>query len=341
MDNSLTRKRVTSYELRNTMLKQLYISVQADLQKVEDAIKSQLHSSQPVINEIANYVIDNGGKRIRPALFLLSAKMAGASGDHLPKVAASFEMIHTASLLHDDVVDDANLRRGRPSSKAKWGNQISVLVGDFLWCKGCGLLVDHGSIKLLDVVTKSIVSVTEGVLLEISRQNDVEMDEQGYFDIIRGKTAALFAACCESAGHAAEVSEQFVIALKRYGMDLGMAFQLSDDALDYVSDEKRFGKKAGGDLREGRLTYPLIIALKQANEDEKRAIRDALIADHLSDEQFQAVLAIIQKYKGVDATIQLAHEYADKAIESLSIFKPSMERDALTAAVNYTVERTV
>ena len=323
-------------------LSDMFLTIQEDLKHVEVVLDHSLHSKLPLVPEVSRYVINNGGKRLRPALFLLCARVAGvASHRDLAKIGASLEMIHTASLLHDDVVDDALLRRGKPSTKAKWGNQVSVLVGDFLWCRGCGILVECDDIKLLDVVTKAIVAVTEGVLLELSRQNDMNIDQEAYFEMIRGKTAALFGACGECAGIVAGLSEQYVTALKRYCFDLGMAFQLADDALDYISQDKGFGKKVGGDLREGRLTYPLILALKQADESELQTIREALISDHLGDAQFQNVLSIIQRYDGVEETFKLARDFAEKAKAHLKLFKPSIEREALIKATDYAVERRI
>ncbi|PIR26086.1 MAG: hypothetical protein COX62_02810 [Deltaproteobacteria bacterium CG_4_10_14_0_2_um_filter_43_8] len=322
------------------MLQQLFLSIHADLEACERALTTHLEStSQPLIRQVSGYVVANGGKRLRPALFLLCARMAGASDANLPHIAAAFEMIHTASLLHDDVVDNALLRRGRPSTKAKWGNQISVLVGDFLWTKGCGLLVQYGSLRLLDIVTRSIIWLTEGAVAEISKQNDIHIGTEGYFEIIRGKTSSLFGACCEGAGEVADISEPFIEALKRYGIDLGVAFQLADDALDYVSDEKVFGKTAGGDLREGKMTYPLIVALEKANEEEQKLLHNTLIADHVTDAHFQRVLDVIKKYDGIEETLKLSREYAEKAKAQLQLFKPSIERDALLAATDYAVDR--
>ncbi|MBI4212602.1 MAG: polyprenyl synthetase family protein [Deltaproteobacteria bacterium] len=321
------------------MLDKLYITIKSELRQVEDVLATHLHSDLPVVNDVAQYVIKNGGKRIRPALFLLCTRMLGEQSEARPRLAASFEILHTASLLHDDVVDDAHLRRGKPSAKAKWGNQVSVLVGDVLWCKATALLVEYGNQKLLDLVVRAISQLSEGELLEISRQNDITMDQEGYLKIVRNKTAALFSAATEGAGIMANVSEQFLTALKRYGMDLGVAFQLADDAMDYVSDEALFGKKAGGDLREGKLTYPLIMALGKTTPVETTIIREALIADHLTDDQFQSVLGILKKHRTLDATLDLARDFADKAKSHLTIFKPSIEREALAAVADYAVDR--
>ncbi|MBI4126683.1 MAG: polyprenyl synthetase family protein, partial [Deltaproteobacteria bacterium] len=272
------------------MIEHICVSIQDDLRRVEEAISFHLKSDLSMLNTVTEYVTRNGGKRIRPALFLLSARLAGVTNPEVVKAAAGFELIHTASLLHDDVVDDAAVRRSKPSAKVKWGNQVSVLVGDFLWSKGCSLFVAQRSHELMNAIVEAIAGLTEGVLLEISRQNDITMDEDVYIKIIRGKTAALFAACGEGAGVLAGVSEPFVMALKRYGFDFGVAFQLADDALDYVSDEARFGKTTGTDLREGKLTFPLIAVLKHATPEETRLIRDVLISDHLTDAQFHDVL---------------------------------------------------
>src|SRR3989338_3163552 len=322
------------------MLETLYISIKNELVAVEEVLKTHLRSELPIITDVSQYVIQNGGKRLRPALFLLCSRLVGFNDEARPRLAASFEILHTASLLHDDVVDDALLRRGKPSTKAKWGNQVSVLVGDILWTKATSLLVFYGHQKLLELVVRSISALTEGELLEIGRHHDLTMSHEEYLKIVRHKTAALFASCSEGAAIAADVSEQFSSALRGYGVDLGIAFQLADDALDYDSDEGTFGKKAGGDLREGKLTYPLIVALTQTDATESNIIREALISDHLSDTQFALVLSILKKYNALEATFDLARQYSEKAKSHLALFKPSIEREALVAVADYAVNRS-
>ncbi|MDO8527693.1 MAG: polyprenyl synthetase family protein, partial [Deltaproteobacteria bacterium] len=276
---------------------------------------------------------------LRPLLTLLSAKLSGYQGAAAPKLAAAMEMIHTASLLHDDVVDDAQLRRGKTSAKAKWGNSISVLVGDFFWCKMSQIIVDHGCLRTLKVVTDTITVTTESEILEITKHSDFSVNEEVYLKIIRGKTAVLLSACCQVGAILGGVSESFEESLKRYGHDLGIAFQLADDILDYESEEEKFGKHKGSDLREGKLTYPLLVALRSANAEESQMIKDALLSGRIESDRLKKVLDIIYKYDGIEQARQLASHYIERAKASLHPFKPSLEKESLLALADYVIER--
>lgn len=315
------------------------LPVARELQESEKVLTSFLTSEVELINEVVQYIIQNGGKRLRPLLTLMAAKMSGYQGEEGSKLAAAMEMIHTASLLHDDVVDDAPLRRGKPSSKVKWGNSISVLVGDFFWCKMSQIIVNHGCLRTLKVVTDTITTTTEAEILEITRHSDFSVDEETYLKIIRGKTAVLMAACCQIGAILGEVPEEYEEGLKRYGYDLGTAFQLADDILDYESEEEKFGKHKGGDLREGKLTFPLIVALRKANREESQVIKDALLATHIDTDRFKQVLEIIHRYKGLEATRQLAKTYITKAKEHLAPFKPSLEKEVFLGLADYVIDR--
>ena len=322
------------------MLRRLSIPVQADLEEVEKMLASELTTGMERIDSIIQYVIQNGGKRIRPTVLILAGRMAGAQAKPLPRIAASIEMFHTASLLHDDVIDDAQMRRGKPSAKAKWGNQVSVLVGDLLFCRGSQILVDHGEPRLLQAMNTAISQTTEGELLETLHQNDAEVNADTYMKIIRGKTGALFALAAGAGAIIAGVEHSFEKALHLFGMELGQAFQLADDALDYVADEQRFGKTAGTDLREGKITYPLIIALAKAKVEERQVIRSAIISGHQTPERFGEVVSIIDRYGGIEETLALARSLAESAKSNLSCFRPSIERDALTSLASYAVDRS-
>lgn len=315
------------------------IPVAGELKEVERILKTHLDSNVPLVNEVVQYIIQNGGKRLRPLLTLLSARLSGYQGNAAPRLGAAMEMIHTASLLHDDVVDDAPLRRGHPSAKAKWGNSISILVGDFFWCKMSQIIVDHGSIKILKVVTQSITRTTEAQILEITKQSDFAMDQETYLKIIRGKTAALMAACSQIGGILGGVSESYEEALKRYGFDLGIAFQLTDDILDYSSKEESFGKNRGSDLREGRLTFPLIVALKRAAPEEAQLIKDSLLTDRIEPDRFKKILTLIDRYDGFGETRKLARKFVDQAKGHLEPFKHSLEKESLLGLADYSMER--
>lgn len=311
--------------------------LQDELAGVEDVLAGELAVGTEAIDRIMRYAAQNGGKRIRPILCLLAGRVVRAS--EMVRLAAAVEMIHTASLLHDDVVDDALIRRGQASVKARWGNKTSVLVGNLLLTKASKIFIGRNDRRLLTAVTDAIAATTDGELLEIFHQNNLEISAETYMRIIRGKTAALFSFAGRIPAIIAGAEKRCETALGEFGLNLGHAFQLADDALDYVADEKRFGKNAGTDLREGKLTYPLIAALSGANADERRTIQNALVARRFSPEQFLAVSEIIGRHGGIEATWKMAREYAQRAKGTLSVFEPSVERDSLIMLADYAVER--
>jgi len=322
-----------------SVLDQLLIPIAQQMAEVESILANQLKSDVPLITEAARYVTQGGGKRIRPAIFLLSARLAGPGDSRLPYLASAIELVHTASLLHDDVVDNAPLRRGKPSAKTRWGNQVSILVGDFLWCKASEFLIHYGTDRLWKAVTKAITAITEGEMLEITRLNDITLDEESYRKIIEGKTAALFGVCGQSAAISQNLSGHFESALDQFAFNLGVAFQLTDDVLDYISDHDRLGKESGADLREGKLTLPVIVSLKRCSMEETRLIRDALISGHITQNIFTRIVDIVERHGGISETASLARQYAEKAKSFLTIFKSSIERDALLGLADYAVER--
>lgn len=309
------------------------------LLEVEDILRDEVPSGIESADAVVSYIIKNGGKRIRPLLFLLSARLSGADGRELPRLAAALEMIHTASLLHDDVIDEALMRRGRPSANARWGNQVSVLVGDLLLCRASRILTEHGDWRLMKAVTTAIAETTAGELLEIAHQNNASINEDTYMKIISGKTAAFFSLAASGGAIVAGLNGELENGLKDYGFHLGCAFQLADDVLDYTAEEGRFGKNAGTDLRGGKLTYPLILAMKEATKAEQRIISQALNANQQAKENLSEVASIIERYGGITATIDLAKGFSERAKRHLAVFKPSPEHDSLFALADYVVER--
>ncbi len=320
-------------------LEPLLLPISSDLAKVENILAQSCATSVGTITQVVQYIIQNGGKRLRPALTILAARISGNTSDAAMRVGAAMEMVHTASLLHDDVVDNAPTRRGRPSANSKWGNQISVLVGDFFWCKACEIIVDLEQPRILATITKAIVGTTEGEVIELVKSNDFDITEDEYLHIIQYKTALLIAASCQVGAQLAGVSELLEVALKRYGMELGMAFQLADDALDYVSDFDRFGKSRGTDLREGRLTLPVILALQRCDETEQRIVKDALLSPTHSDAQLAEVTAILEQYDCLADTRRRAEHHVARAKSHLDPFKPSLENDALRGLADYSILR--
>lgn len=320
-------------------LEEISLPIKEDLIKVEEVIQSHLKSTVGFVTSISEYVIRNGGKRIRPVLCLFSSRLAGASGQKVFDSAAAMEFFHTATLMHDDVVDNAKLRRGKPSANATWGNHVAVLVGDFFYCQASSLLVGTDNLRIIKRITEAMLATTEGEILEISKSNDLSTTEEDYLKIIHDKTAVLMSASCEIGGILGNVSEAYIQALAEYGRCLGIAFQLADDILDYISENEKFGKVTGTDLKEGKLTLPLIVALRHCNDSEKRIIKDTLIAETVEQESLKRIISIINQYEGLDYTVKLAKTYLNRAKESLQIFKPTLEREALLRLTDFVIER--
>lgn len=321
------------------MLEHIIVPIRRHLDAVEEILRDRVISNVPLATEVVRYAAAAGGKRIRPIVFLLAARLAGAPSEPLAPVAAAVELIHAASLMHDDVVDDACMRRGAASTRAKWGNQISVLVGDFAWCSALRLMVEIASPRLLRIMAEAVATTAEGELMEITRQNDHDLDRQTYRTIIAGKTGALFAACGEAAGALACVPERLVDALRNYAFNVGMAFQLADDVLDYDGDALVSGKTPGTDLKEGRRTLPLIVALERAAPHDARRIRTALIARGETAAEFADIADIVRQYGGVEEARRASRTYVAQATGFLDVFKPSIERESLALLAEYAAER--
>lgn len=319
-------------------LEEICLPIKKDLAEVEAVIQNHMSSSVSYVTSIAEYVMRNGGKRLRPMLCLFSSRLAGASGQKVIDCAAGMEFFHTATLMHDDVIDNAKLRRGKPSTNNKWGNQVAVLVGDFFYCQASELLVGTGNLRIIGLVTQAMLSTTEGEILEISKSNDLGTTEGDYLRIVTDKTAVLIATSCAIGGILGNVSEEYTAALAEYGRSLGVAFQLADDVLDYISDDD-FGKAQGTDLREGKLTLPLITALRHCGNDERRLIKDVLIAENLDEARLRDVIGIITKYGGIENTLNLARSYVQKAKDALHLFKPCMEKESLFTLASYVIDR--
>ncbi len=320
-------------------LKEIFLPLSGEIKKLEVHLFELLNSQVPFVREVAHYVLRNGGKRMRPLLTVVSAKMSGFVGEASYNMGSCIEFIHTASLLHDDVIDHAKIRRGRPSANAKWGNHVSVLVGDFFYCRASQLLTAQGDLQILKTVTDCITALTEGEVLEIVTNADLNTSEEDYLNIIKNKTALLFSAACEVGGILGGVAPEFQKGLKDYGYYLGMAFQLADDVLDYISSEDVFGKVSGTDLKEGKLTLPLIKALKKASDAEAQTIKNALIAERADKEILVAVSDIIKKHDGYNQTYELAKDYIRNAKEALAPFRNSIEKEILLSVADYAIAR--
>lgn len=312
-----------------------------DLEEVEKEIEENITSSVPLVYEISKYILGSGGKRFRPSVLLLSAGVCGLmEGKERMYSAAALELIHTATLLHDDVVDDATLRRGKTASNVIWGNEASVLVGDFMLARALGLIQSCGNLELIKAVTDAAAKMAEGQVIEImSEKKMIEVSEKVCFDVIENKTASLIESCGRVGAILAGAPEDVKGMLGEYGLNLGIAFQLIDDALDYSAAEKEFGKAVGQDLNEGKITLPLVYALKGASNREKSQVAEILQNDSSKREELDFVFSLVDKYKGVEKTKIAAKEFADKAKEAILDLPANTCKRSLDLLADYVVER--
>jgi octaprenyl-diphosphate synthase len=311
--------------------------MEGDLKKVDQEFQKNLRSNVPIISAIGEHLLRSGGKRFRAKLVLLSAKLCGYSGENHISMASLIEFIHTATLLHDDVVDNAKLRRGIESANAKWGNEACVLVGDFLFTKCFTRMVESRNWEILHTISRATTIMAEGELEELVRTNDLSLTEEGYLSIIARKTAYLISAATQIGAILSKVSEEKEEALTKFGMDVGIAFQLIDDNLDYTS--KKSGKKIGIDLQEGKITLPLISTLRSCNEDERNFIQETVNSHPITKRAFSRVVEIIDRNQGVQYTREKAQGYVERAKGHLHLFPNSKEKEALNALADYVLER--
>ncbi len=311
-----------------------------DIPRVEAQLLEDLDSGVPLIRKVGEYVFASGGKRVRPLLLLLCARLSGYSGHRHIGLASVVEFIHTATLLHDDVVDGAVLRRGNSSANVLWGNEASVLVGDFLFAKSFSIMVRVGSLSILQILSDATTKMAEGEVLQLVSTADMEVAEERYLEVIRSKTAVLLSAACEVGGVLGEVDDARQEALREFGLDLGLAFQLMDDALDYVADQEEFGKSRGHDLEEGKITLPLIHPLRCCTDEERQSIAYVVEKDCLDPGDFALVFDLINRYDGIGHTRQRARDYVESAKARLSIFGDSQTRQALYELADYVVTRS-
>ncbi len=317
-------------------MQQIRQVVAGEFEAVNALIVEQLHSDVPLVENIGHYIVAAGGKRLRPMLTLLSA---GACGDIQPnhiQLAAVIEFIHTATLLHDDVVDLSALRRGLPTANAKWGDAPSILVGDFLYSRAFQMLVSIGSMPVMALLSDTTNTVAEGEVLQLTRAGDPDTGEDAYYQVIRNKTAVLFAAACSGSALLAG-REELAAPLHDYGLNLGTAFQLVDDLLDYRGDPAETGKNVGDDLAEGKPTLPLIYALQHAAADERELIANAI--RNKSAEQLQAVIAIVQRCGALDYTEEAARRYSEDALATLDALPEGCHREALAELTRLALQR--
>lgn len=312
--------------------------VEPDLKRVDALIFEQIESDITLIPELARHVIAAGGKRLRPAMTLLCSRMCGYAGDRHVALAAAVEFIHTATLLHDDVVDESALRRGRATANDVWGNKSSVLVGDFLLSKAFQLMVADESLATLKTLSDASAIIAQGEVLQLLSAHDPETTEARYFEVITAKTATLFAAACEIGAQVTDRAE-LLEPLREFGLTLGIAFQLVDDALDYCSEQETFGKTIGDDFREGKITYPLIVAYQSGSAVEKAFWQRALSEGEQREGDLQQAMELIVKHNAIAATAAKAEEYSARARAALDAFDDCPEKQALLETMDFCVER--
>ncbi len=308
-----------------------------DLESINTLIIEKLDSSVPLISKIASYLVVSGGKRLRPLLTSACFNLINNKTDLPLKhigLAAAVEFIHAATLLHDDVVDESKKRRGNPTANEVWGNKTSVLVGDFLFSRAFQLMTKFGNLEILKILSDTSVTISEGEVLELSNDKNLEINENVYFEVINGKTASLFSAACQVGGISAKANKNQINALRSFGTNFGMAFQLIDDAMDYASSKNKMGKNTGDDFKEGKVTLPIILAYGRSNSSEKKFWKKTITEQNQKPSDFEKALNIIKKYNCVEDTITRAQHFSNVAVDSLDVFNSSDYKDCL---INITI----
>lgn len=321
------------------MYQEIRSVVKSDFLAVNQFIVDQLHSEVPLVENIGRYIVKAGGKRMRPVLVLLAARSGNLQSEqHIP-MASVIELIHTATLLHDDVVDMSTLRRGRPTVNAEWNNPSSVLVGDFLYSRAFQILVQIGNTAIMEIIADTTNKIAEGEVLQLIARNNPDSSENSYMEVIRSKTAILFQAAAQCGAILGGAGPTTETGLKNFGMHLGIAFQLIDDALDYDGDTTELGKNIGDDLTEGKPTLPLIHAIEHSSNAQVELIRQSLQSESVSEQMLMDVVQIVRDSGALDYTRKMAQEQAQAAASCLESVPPSEYRDALASMVEFSINR--
>ncbi len=305
--------------------------IKDDIEKVEQFLKDDIKTSVPLINEVILYLLSSGGKRLRPVFLALSARMCGYTGENIPAMSAVVEYIHTATLLHDDIIDGAKYRRKRPTANSLYGNDVAVLCGDFLYSRSYITLTEYGAKQVQMILSSAALTMSEGEVIQLLKTGDINLTFDDYIQIITRKTAVLFSAACEIGGRLAEVSEDKIKALKDFGYYLGLGFQMTDDILDYMGNPEITGKKNGTDLFEGKLTLPVIKTLEKADNNEKNIITEMFKKKERNDDDLKIIKDIMKKYDIEKISEKTADEYINKSLQSLNVFEDNDYRKALIA----------
>ena len=320
-------------------LAQIFEPIRADLDAVEHEFVRHIQSRVALIPEMGRYIQNSGGKRVRPAVLLMAARLAGYQGDRAVLYASVVEFIHTATLVHDDIIDGADVRRGRVAVHSRWGNDITVLLGDYLYIKSMAMALTHDSLEIIRLLCDVTLRMIEGELYQLTKAGDVDISEEEHFEIIRRKTAFLFGGCAQIGGMLGGVTPEQEDALREYGFNLGIAFQLVDDLLDYTADQAALGKPIGGDLREGKVTLPIIFLLRRGGAEADDLIRSVVRDRAVTPDQWREIRELLAEHRAADLAFERAVEYANRAKSCLAPFPPGRERDALLALPDYVLAR--
>jgi octaprenyl-diphosphate synthase len=311
----------------------------ADMERVNATILSRTGSQVTMIPEVANHLISSGGKRLRPMLTIAGAQLCGYDGEGHLKLAASVEFMHTATLLHDDVVDDSDMRRGKPAARMLWGNEASVLVGDFLLGQAFKMMVEVGSLPCLDVLSTAAAVIAEGEVMQLAAAKNLSTSEDEYLAVVRAKTAALFAAACEVGPIVAGRAKEEIAACRSYGANLGIVFQLMDDVLDYGGATAKLGKNVGDDFREGKITLPVILAFRRGDAAERAFWKASIESGETSGDRLERAIGLMRKHRALEDTVERARHYGAMARDALGIFPATPLKAAMSDVVDFCIER--
>jgi len=313
--------------------------VKNDLEEIEIALQQNLKPYLDLVSQIAGYILFSGGKRLRPLLMVLSARICGYKGEDDKVFSTIFEYLHAATLLHDDLVDDATLRRGKSVANSIWGNAAAVLVGDFLLARSLAIAAETKRPDVIKVVSKITENMSQGEIHQLMRKGSLDIEEAEYMEIIKRKTAVLFQGTCQAGALVADTSQIKEIALSDYGFNIGIAFQMVDDLLDYTLDTATLGKEVGADLKEGKLTLPVIYSLRSADGKDRARMENIIKNKNFSVHDFETLIRMIDRYGGQLYTRQLATEYVQRAKEALAAFQPSKTKEVLLMIADYSLSR--
>jgi octaprenyl-diphosphate synthase len=318
---------------------EIYKLIEPGMAQVETELARQSNPGIQLIDNIGRYICNSGGKRVRPAILLLGAKMCAYEGPVGPRLGAVIELIHSATLVHDDIIDNANVRRGRASVNAQWGNEITVLMGDWLYMTSFSMALGERHLKVLDVLIEATRKMVEGELIQLNLNGNLDITEEQHLDISTRKTAFLFSACSQLGAILGSADAEKEEQLRLYGLNVGLAFQLVDDVLDLTSNESTLGKPVGSDLKEGKLTLPLIYLMRDGNSHHRELVRDVLREKNPDSSRREAIMKLVRDLGTADRVLEKAHKYAENAKSCLKDFPACQARDALLSIPDYIVER--